>query len=100
MATNASYNIASALNHPELTVKSPIMRPAATLNGVLSILGVLIAASRNPSKANSKIKNCQTSGTLTVSFNLIKSNFAGIHSGLLISNKNNGVRNTEIIFIT
>ena len=45
MATNAIYSMTSELNQPLLTENSPSTRPAITLKGVLSIFGVLTAAS-------------------------------------------------------
>ena len=79
MATKAIYIMISALNQPESTVNCPRTMPAVTLKGVLSMLGVLMAASRIPSMASSRIRNCQTMGTLTGSLIWIKASHSGTH---------------------
>ena len=66
------YSMTSELNHPLLTENSPNTRAAITLKGVLSIFGVLTEASLSPSIANSSMRNCHTSGTLTVSLTIMK----------------------------
>ena len=91
MATNAMYSITSELNHPLLTENSPSTRPAITLNGVLSIFGVLTAANFSPSMASSNIKNCASSGIFGSSCSMIKSKDPGTHSGLFINNRKVGV---------
>ena len=45
------------LNQPDFTEYSPRTMPAITLRGVVSMLGVLMAARRRPSMANSRIKS-------------------------------------------
>ncbi len=81
----------SALNQPLFTENSPRISAAMTLKGVDSIFGVLTAASRKPSIASSRIRNCQIRGTLISSFTTIKSNAGGIQSGFCISSRNVGV---------
>ena len=44
----------SLLNQPDLTEYSPSTIPAMTLSGVVSMLGVLTAASRRPSSKHFK----------------------------------------------
>ena len=66
-------------------------RAAITLKGVLSMLGVFTAASRRPSMASSRIRNCQIKGTLVGSFTAMNSKPVGIHSGLCIRSKKVGV---------
>ena len=91
MATNAIYNITSLLNQPLLTENSPSTRPAITLKGVLSIFGVLTAASFKPSIASSRIKNCANRGIFGSSCSMIKSKDCGTHSGLFIRSRKVGV---------
>ena len=57
MVTKAMYSMVSELNHPDFTEYSPRTIPAITLKGVVSILGVLMAARRRPSMANSRIRS-------------------------------------------
>ena len=91
MATKAIYSITSELNHPLLTENSPNTNAAMTLSGVLNMLGVLTAASFNPSIASSKIKNCQIKGILMVSETIINSKPCGMNLGSCINSKNVGV---------
>ena len=91
MATNAIYSITSELNQPLLTENSPSTSAAITESGVLSMLGVLTAASLKPSMASSKIRNCQISGMFSVSFSVMNANFSGIHSVWFMRSRNVGV---------
>ena len=86
----------SALNHPDCTENSPITRPAITLKGVLSILGVLSAARRRPSMAISRISSWKISGILTVSFTDTKANTSGSQFRFCMNSRNTGVKNTVI----
>ena len=53
----------SLLNQPDFTEYSPSTIPAITLRGVVSMLGVLMAASLRPSMANSRTINWKNRGT-------------------------------------
>ena len=85
----------SLLNHPDFTAYSPRTIPAITLRGVVSILGVLTAASRRPSMANSSIRSCQIKGTLSGSDSWIKASQSGMSSVFCINRSHVGVKSRD-----
>ena len=93
MVTKAIYNIVSGLNQPDFTEYSPRTIPAITLKGVVSMLGVLTAARRRPSMANSRIRSWKISGTYMSSASLINSSQPGIQFWFCIKRSHTGVRN-------
>ena len=90
--TTAIYSMDSALNHPELTAYSPTTIPATTLSGVESRVGVLTAASFNPSMESYSSNSWKTTGTVISSDTVINIIHSGSHCGLSISNSHVGVR--------
>ncbi len=98
--TNAIYSMTSELNHPDCTENSPMTRPAITLKGVLSILGVFSAARRRPSMAISRRRSWKIRGIFTVSFTATKENTLGSQFRFCINRRNTGVRNTVIRVIS
>ena len=85
------YNMTSLENHPLFTENSPRTRAAMTLRGVLSMFGVLMAASFRPSMASSSTRNCQIRGRFGSSCNMMKENVSGINWGLFIISRKVGV---------
>ena len=82
----------SELNQPDFTENSPITRPAITLKGVLSMLGVFSAARRRPSMAISSMRSWKIKGIFTVSFTATKAKTSGSQLRFCIKRRNTGVR--------
>ena len=93
MVTKAMYSMVSELNQPDFTEYSPRTIPAMTLKGVVSMLGVLTAARRRPSMANSRMRSCQISGTNCSSAIWMNWSQSGIHWGFCMSRSHRGVKN-------